>query len=69
MVNQTGGSLFNAMTSASIADRLSQVASILRSQFVVEYHPPPAPTPSFHRVRVETTDPDIQIRTRSDIWQ
>lgn len=69
MIDQTGGRLFNAMTGSSAADRLSQIAAILRSQFTLEYHPSSASSPGFHRIRVEASDPATQVRTRSGVWR
>ncbi len=69
MIDQTGGRLFNAMTSATAADRLAQIAAILRSQFTLEYHPEPLPAPGFHRIRVDPIDAALQVRTRSGVWQ
>ena len=68
VIEQTGGRSFNAANDAEVADRLQQVASILRSQFVLEYKPADT-VAGFHKLRVESLDSSIEIKAKSGVWR
>jgi Ca-activated chloride channel family protein len=69
MVATTGGQLFNANGDAAVTARLSEVARLLRTQFVVEYRPPQETHTGFHRIRVEPVDKSIEIRARAGVYR
>jgi len=69
LVDKSGGVLLVATRDRDVAAALSRMATLLRSQFVVEYRPPPDSAPGFHRIRIEAVDRNLEIHGKAGMWR
>jgi VWFA-related protein len=69
LVDKSGGVLLTATRDRDVAAALGRMAGLLRSQFVVEYRPPPDSQPGFHHIRIEAVDHNIEIHGKAGMWR
>lgn len=69
MANKSGGLVLNGDGRRErVAADLDHLAQILRSQFLVEYKPPPGTPPRFHPLKVKAPGRSLDIRCKAEVW-
>lgn len=69
LVDKSGGVLLTATRDRDVAAALGRMTALLRSQFVVEYRPPPDSPPGFHHIRIEAVDHNLEIHGKAGMWR
>jgi Ca-activated chloride channel family protein len=69
LAQRSGGRAFFRVNLKQLPKIYSEIAEILRSQYVIWYQPPPESADGeFHTVEVSVADPDLEVRTISGYY-